>query len=187
MHNALYKFRIQNSEFRIVCSDKSCFYTDREIALRHFRGKEETRGDRMKALILNSGLGSRMGVLTSEHPKCMTEISPKETILSDAVGAVRQARRFIRDRVASQPLWRDRWFPYQKSAVIPRDHSGPLLSGSPGFYVMPVWFQNAYGFSFSFVSCVYSVYHRSACCGVSPKVTNIANTIQIRKNPEVEC
>ena len=36
----------------------------------------------MKALILNSGLGSRMGVLTSEHPKCMTEISPHETILS---------------------------------------------------------------------------------------------------------
>ncbi len=36
----------------------------------------------MKALILNSGLGSRMGVLTSEHPKCMTEISSKETILS---------------------------------------------------------------------------------------------------------
>ena len=26
----------------------------------------------MKALILNSGMGSRMGVLTSEHPKCMT-------------------------------------------------------------------------------------------------------------------
>lgn len=36
----------------------------------------------MKALILNSGLGSRMGVLTSAHPKCMTEISSKETILS---------------------------------------------------------------------------------------------------------
>lgn len=36
----------------------------------------------MKALILNSGLGSRMGILTSEHPKCMTEISNKETILS---------------------------------------------------------------------------------------------------------
>ena len=36
----------------------------------------------MKALILNSGLGSRMGVLTSEHPKCMTEISNTETILS---------------------------------------------------------------------------------------------------------
>ncbi|MCI9228208.1 MAG: phosphoenolpyruvate mutase [Dorea sp.] len=35
----------------------------------------------MKALILNSGLGSRMGRLTSEHPKCMTEISMHETIL----------------------------------------------------------------------------------------------------------
>ena len=39
-------------------------------------------GKKMKALILNSGLGSRMGVLTSEQPKCMTEISAKETILS---------------------------------------------------------------------------------------------------------
>ena len=36
----------------------------------------------MKALILNSGLGSRMGVLTSEHPKCMTEISARDIILS---------------------------------------------------------------------------------------------------------
>lgn len=43
----------------------------------------------MKALILNSGLGSRMGVLTSEHPKCMTEVSPKETILS------RQLRQLV--------------------------------------------------------------------------------------------
>ena len=36
----------------------------------------------MKALILNSGMGTRMGVLASSHPKCMTEISAKETILS---------------------------------------------------------------------------------------------------------
>ncbi|MBQ3278354.1 MAG: NTP transferase domain-containing protein, partial [Clostridia bacterium] len=36
----------------------------------------------MKALILNSGLGSRMGELTKEHPKCMTEIAAGETILS---------------------------------------------------------------------------------------------------------
>ena len=43
----------------------------------------------MKALILNSGLGHRMGVLTSEHPKCMTEISPHDTILS------RQLRQMI--------------------------------------------------------------------------------------------
>ena len=36
----------------------------------------------MKALILNSGMGTRMGVLTSEQPKCMTEIYGTETILA---------------------------------------------------------------------------------------------------------
>ena len=36
----------------------------------------------MKALILNSGLGSRMGKLTLNHPKCMTQIAKDETILS---------------------------------------------------------------------------------------------------------
>ena len=35
----------------------------------------------MKALILNSGLGKRMGTLTSEHPKCMTELKVGETIV----------------------------------------------------------------------------------------------------------
>lgn len=36
----------------------------------------------MVALILNSGLGRRMGVYTSEHPKCMTELTDGDTILS---------------------------------------------------------------------------------------------------------
>ena len=36
----------------------------------------------MKALILNSGMGSRMGDITKVHPKCMTGISDTETILS---------------------------------------------------------------------------------------------------------
>ena len=36
----------------------------------------------MKALILNSGIGKRMGELTSVHPKCMTELGNGETILS---------------------------------------------------------------------------------------------------------
>ncbi len=36
----------------------------------------------MTALILNSGLGHRMGELTKDHPKCMTELSRSETILS---------------------------------------------------------------------------------------------------------
>lgn len=36
----------------------------------------------MKALILNSGLGRRMGSMTEECPKCMTELTRGETILS---------------------------------------------------------------------------------------------------------
>ncbi len=36
----------------------------------------------MKALILNSGLGSRMGDITNTHPKCMTEIDDNDTIVS---------------------------------------------------------------------------------------------------------
>ncbi len=36
----------------------------------------------MKALILNSGIGSRMAPLTDHQPKCLTEISPGTTILS---------------------------------------------------------------------------------------------------------
>ncbi|MBR3059695.1 MAG: NTP transferase domain-containing protein, partial [Oscillospiraceae bacterium] len=45
----------------------------------------------MKALILNSGLGHRMGALTSEQPKCMTEISPRETILSRQLRLLEEA------------------------------------------------------------------------------------------------
>ena len=45
----------------------------------------------MKALILNSGLGSRMGVLTSEHPKCMTEIDHRDTILSRQLRQISEA------------------------------------------------------------------------------------------------
>lgn len=35
-----------------------------------------------KCIILNSGLGHRMGDITRTHPKCMTEISEEDTILS---------------------------------------------------------------------------------------------------------
>lgn len=45
----------------------------------------------MKALILNSGLGHRMGALTKEHPKCMTEIYENETILSRQLKLVSEA------------------------------------------------------------------------------------------------
>lgn len=36
----------------------------------------------MKALILNSGIGKRMGALTEQSPKCMTPISDDHTIVS---------------------------------------------------------------------------------------------------------
>ncbi len=45
----------------------------------------------MIALILNSGMGRRMGALTSKHPKCMTEISPFETILSRQLKIIAEA------------------------------------------------------------------------------------------------
>lgn len=45
----------------------------------------------MKALILNSGLGSRMGAFTSEQPKCMTKISANESILSRQLKLISEA------------------------------------------------------------------------------------------------
>lgn len=45
----------------------------------------------MKALILNSGRGSRMGAETKEHPKCMTSLAGEETILSRQIGQLDKA------------------------------------------------------------------------------------------------
>lgn len=67
----------------------------------------------MKALILNSGLGTRMGVLTSEHPKCMTEISPRETILSRQLRQIADAG--IREVVITTGLFRDVLIAYCES------------------------------------------------------------------------
>ena len=36
----------------------------------------------MKAIILNSGLGSRMGEMTTHNPKCLIQLNEKDTILS---------------------------------------------------------------------------------------------------------
>lgn len=45
----------------------------------------------MKALILNSGLSRRMGMLTKEHPKCIVKITPNDTILSRQLRLLSQA------------------------------------------------------------------------------------------------
>ena len=71
----------------------------------------------MKALILNSGLGSRMGVLTSEHPKCMTEISPRETILSRQLRQIADAG--IGEVVITTGLFRDALIAYCESLDLP--------------------------------------------------------------------
>lgn len=36
----------------------------------------------MKALILAAGVGSRMGALTANNPKCMVKVTDEETIIS---------------------------------------------------------------------------------------------------------
>ena len=71
----------------------------------------------MKALILNSGLGSRMGVLTSEHPKCMTEISPRETILSRQLQQLCDAG--IREAVITTGLFSEVLESYVESLELP--------------------------------------------------------------------
>ena len=45
----------------------------------------------MKALILNSGVGKRMGELTREQPKCMTPIYERHTILGWQLELLKQA------------------------------------------------------------------------------------------------
>ena len=71
----------------------------------------------MKALILNSGIGSRMGVLTSEHPKCMTEISEKETILSRQLTLLSQVG--VTDVVMTTGLFDDVLVDYCDSLKLP--------------------------------------------------------------------
>ena len=73
----------------------------------------------MKALILNSGLGSRMGVLTSEHPKCMTEISSRETILSRQLTQLAEAG--IRDVVITTGYYDEVLVNYCRSLDLPLD------------------------------------------------------------------
>ena len=73
----------------------------------------------MKALILNSGLGSRMGALTAEHPKCMTEISPGETILSRQLRQLAEAG--IRQVVITTGLFEQALREYCLSLNLPLD------------------------------------------------------------------
>ncbi len=71
----------------------------------------------MKALILNSGLGSRMGDLTREHPKCMTEIGDDETIVSRQLKMLDEAG--IREIVMTTGVFADVLHEYCDSLALP--------------------------------------------------------------------
>ena len=62
-----------------------------------------------------------MGVLTSEHPKCMTEISPRETILSRQLKQIADAG--IREVVITTGLFRDALIAYCESLDLPLSYS----------------------------------------------------------------
>ncbi|MBE6583662.1 MAG: phosphoenolpyruvate mutase [Ruminococcaceae bacterium] len=71
----------------------------------------------MKALVLNSGLGHRMGVLTSEHPKCMTEITSRDTILSRQLRLIADAG--IREVVMTTGYYNEILVNYCRSLDLP--------------------------------------------------------------------
>ena len=71
----------------------------------------------MKALILNSGLGRRMGVLTSEHPKCMTDISDTESILSRQLRLLAEAG--VREVVMTTGYFDEILIDYCQSLQLP--------------------------------------------------------------------
>lgn len=71
----------------------------------------------MKALILNSGMGRRMGALTGERPKCMAELSASETILSRQLRLIAAAG--IRDVVMTTGYRGDELADYCRSLGLP--------------------------------------------------------------------
>jgi len=71
----------------------------------------------MKALILNSGLGTRMGKIVSDHPKCMTKISPNETILSRQLNQIVDAG--IHEVVVTTGFLEDVLIKYCESLKLP--------------------------------------------------------------------
>jgi phosphoenolpyruvate phosphomutase len=71
----------------------------------------------MKALILNSGLGKRMGDITKEHPKCMTEITEEDTILSRQLKQLADCG--ITEVVMTTGPFEDKLIEYCKSLNLP--------------------------------------------------------------------
>ncbi len=92
----------------------------------------------MKALILNSGLGSRMGVITNEHPKCMTDISDTDTILSRQLKLL--AKAGIEEVVMTTGYYNEVLVDYCNSLELPLKYS---------FVLNPIYNETNY---------IYSIY-----------------------------
>ena len=75
----------------------------------------------MKALILNSGLGHRMGDITKTHPKCMTEIDENDTILSRQLKLL--SRVGIKEVVMTTGYFDEALVNYCQSLKIPINYS----------------------------------------------------------------
>lgn len=75
----------------------------------------------MKALILNSGMGTRMGGLTVNQPKCLTRISPKETILGRQLRQIADAG--IRDVVITTGPFHQELERYCEELALPLHYS----------------------------------------------------------------
>ena len=97
----------------------------------------------MKALILNSGLGKRMGVLSSEHPKCMTETGPGETILSRQLKMLSDAG--VREAVITTGPFEDILKEYAESLELPIDLT---FVNNPDYastnYIYSIWCAREY-------------------------------------------
>ena len=70
----------------------------------------------MKALVLNSGIGSRMGDLTKDTPKCMVKIKDNETILSRQLKMLKKNN--VEDIVMTTGYLEDKIIDYIKELSI---------------------------------------------------------------------
>lgn len=75
----------------------------------------------MKALILNSGTGSRMGVITQIHPKCMTDITATDTILSRQLRQLQAAG--VREVVITTGLFAEALEDYTRGLGLALDYT----------------------------------------------------------------
>ena len=92
----------------------------------------------MKALILNSGMGIRMGKYTKEHPKCMTDLRNGETIISKQLKMLLNCG--VTDVVITTGYFNDVLMDYCKSLDLPLNYT---------FVLNPIYNETNY---------IYSIY-----------------------------